>query len=100
MHEHTVSGKGYSGAFVQSQREGIIEMKTTNISFRRYLFIWGTILFLTGCGLVAMVQSNQVSETEEGRVNIAAKSKMESKGIPLIDQSVKPIIETASFGLG
>ena len=85
---------------MQPQREGNFEMKTRNIRFRRYLFIWGTILFLTGCGLVTIVQSNQVSETEEGRVNIAAKSKMESKGIPLIDEAVPPIIETASFGLG
>lgn len=75
-------------------------MKTSNIMFGRYLFVWGTFLFLTvGC-LVTLVQSNQTSETEEGRVNIAAKSKMESPGIPLIDEAVPPVIETASFGLG
>ena len=75
-------------------------MKIRNIRLGRYLFVWGTILFLTAGCLVTLVQSNQASETEEGRVNIATKSKMESPGIPLIDEAVPPIIETASFGLG
>ena len=75
-------------------------MKTRNISRGRSVFAWGTILFLTAGCLVTLVQSNQASEPEEGRVNIATKSKLESPGIPPIDEAVPPIIETASFGLG
>lgn len=71
-----------------------------NSGLSRYLFVWGVVSVLVVGSLMVTIQSNNASETKEGKVNLASKSKIESPGIPPIDVAAPSIIETASFGLG
>ncbi|NNK93562.1 MAG: hypothetical protein HKP41_04340 [Desulfobacterales bacterium] len=74
--------------------------KRRNSGHNRYLFVWGVVsVLVVGCLMVTM-QSNHASETEGGKVTLASKAKIESPGIPPIDEAVPSLIETASFGLG
>ena len=71
-----------------------------NIGLRRYLFVWKTISVLTVVCFMVTMQSSHASETRGNKVSLASTSKIESLGIPPIDEAVPSIIETASFGLG
>jgi hypothetical protein len=66
----------------------------------RNIVITGAVWVLVIGLLMVTTQSNYATETEEGRVNFASSSKMESPGIPPIDEATPPLIETATFGLG
>lgn len=71
-----------------------------NSGLSRYVLVWGTISVLVIGFLVGTMQLNQASQTKERKVNLASKSKLESPGIPPIDEAAPSRIETASFGLG
>ena len=66
----------------------------------RYLWLWATISILAVSGLIVTTQANHAFETKEGKVNLASKTKIQSPGIPPIDEVVPSIVETATFGLG
>jgi hypothetical protein len=71
-----------------------------NRALSGYLFVWGAISVLTvGCFMLTM-QSGNAAETTENRMGLTAKTKIESPGIPPIDEALPSIIKTASFGLG
>ena len=71
-----------------------------NKGLRRYLYLCAVISILAVSGLIVAIQPNHALETKEGKVNLASKTKIQSPEIPLIDQAVPTITETAAFGLG
>lgn len=74
--------------------------KIGNRGLSRYLLVWSAVSVLAVGGLMVTTQSNHASETKKGKVNLASESKIESPGIPAIDEAAPSIIETATFGLG
>lgn len=71
-----------------------------NKELSRTLCLWVAIFILTVSGLIMTIQSIHASEIKEGKVNLASNTKIQSPGLPPIDEAAPSIIETATFGLG
>ncbi len=71
-----------------------------NKGLSRYVCLGAAISILAVSGLIVTDQPNHAVETKEAEVNLAFETKIQSPGIPPIDEAVPSIIETATFGLG
>lgn len=74
--------------------------RNDNRRFSRYVSLWRAILIFSIGGFMVALQPAHASGTEEGKENMAYKTKIQSPGLPPIDKAASTIIETATFGLG